>query len=152
VLRPRFADIAIVAGDAAPFASTGLPVVPDPVAGGGPLAGIAAALAWSPRERVFVVACDMPHLDGRVIDRLCAAAAAADVAAAAPVVVGRPEPLHAVYARRCLAVAERRLAAGQLKAADLLADVGFTPVAEAELRAIDAGLRFLTNVNRPEDV
>jgi len=148
VLRPRFADIAIVADDARPWTELGLPVIPDVARGVGPLAGIAAALAWSPCPRLFVIGCDMPFVDLRAIELLLSKSGDA----VAPVVGGRPEPLFAVYSRACAAAIERMLAAGHRKTAGLLDEARATRVDEAELRAIDPELRFLVNINSPTDL
>jgi molybdopterin-guanine dinucleotide biosynthesis protein A len=60
-------------GDAEELAPLGLDLVPDVVAGEGPLAGILAVLEWfgagdhaaDDGPDVFVVACDLPYLDPR---------------------------------------------------------------------------------------
>lgn len=153
VLRPRFPAIAIAANDATPYQGTGLPVLADQVLGQGPLAGIAAALRWCRRPYLLVVAGDMPYLDPRVIDRLLGRRWPG-VDAVAPFVGDEPQPLFALYARRCLAAVERRLAAGQRKASGLLTEEGLTVrrIYEAELRGIDSDLRCLTNVNSVADI
>ena len=145
VLRLLFSDIALCANDPAPYADTGLPVLPDATAGCGPLAGIASALAWTPRPRVFVVACDMPFLEAAAIELLLARAGELVV----PVVGGRPEPLHAVYHRDLLARVQARLSAGRRRAAGLIDDARATLVDEPTLRAVDPELRFLVNLNEP---
>ena len=148
VLRPLFDDIAIVSDDAAPYADAGLPVVADEQPGLGPLGGIAAALAWSPHARVFVVAGDMPFLDARAIELLLTRPGAA----VAPRVGGHAEPLHAVYHRDCLPFIRARLRSGDVKTAALLDEVGAQYVGEDALRELDRELRFLTNVNTPSDL
>jgi molybdopterin-guanine dinucleotide biosynthesis protein A len=148
VLRTLTTDLAIAANDAAPYREHGLPILPDRVAGLGPAAGILAALAWSPHERVVSVGGDMPFLDARVLTALVAC----DGDAVAPRVGGRAEPLCAVYARACAPVIERRLAAGQRSVHGLLAAVDTTWIEEAALRTIDPTLRFLVNVNTSADL
>ena len=149
VLRQLARDVAIVAADPAPFASLGLPVLADDVddAGCGPIAGIAAALAWSPAPRVLVVACDMPLL--AVAPLAALARIDPDAAAVAPEVDGRPEPLCAIYARRCLSSARSLLAAGERKAARLLDVVDAVRV---NARQLDPTLQFLFNVNTTADL
>ena len=148
VLRPLFEDIAIISNDPAPFAELDVPVLPDEVKGEGPLRGIASALAWSPRPRVFVVAGDMPFLNADAIRHLLAQSGQVVV----PVLDGHADPLHAVYQRDCLAVVRRRLEAGQRKAAELLDDVDTVRVDANVLREFDPELRCLTNVNTPVDL
>jgi molybdopterin-guanine dinucleotide biosynthesis protein A len=153
VLAPRCAAIAISANDPAPFHGRGLPVIADPRPGLGPLAGIAAALAWCPAPYLLVVAGDMPYLEPGVIDLLLAHRGPG-TDAVVPFLAGLPEPLLALYARACLPVAERRLAAGQYKAAGLALDPALSVrrVDEAALRAVDMHLRCFTNINALADL
>src|SRR5207249_11747141 len=74
--------------------------VTDRFPGGGPLAGIHAALLASRYPHVFVAACDMPGLDPDVIRFLLARVGRAD--AVVPCWEGDIEPLHAVYAASAL--------------------------------------------------
>lgn len=148
VLRPLFEDIVIISNDPAPFADFGLPVLPDEIQGEGPLRGIASALVWSPRPRVFVVAGDMPFLNADAIRHLIAKSGQVVV----PVLGGHAEPLHAVYQRNCLAIVRRRLGSGQRKAAELLDHVDAVRVDANELREFDPELRCLTNVNTLADL
>jgi molybdopterin-guanine dinucleotide biosynthesis protein A len=81
-LKPQVSDIVINAnGDASRFASFGLPVVPDSVAGfAGPLAGIHAGLEWvkanRPDSRYGVtVATDTPFLPLDLVQRFLAESA-----------------------------------------------------------------------------
>lgn len=152
VLAPRFPAIAISSNDAAAFQDRSLPVIPDRQPGLGPLAGIAAALAWCPAPYLLVVAGDMPYIQPGVIDLLLAQRHEAD--AVVPFVAGLPEPLFAVYARTCLPVAEQRLAQGRRKAAGLVLEHGLAVcrVDEPALRAVDPALRCFTNVNSAADL
>jgi len=79
-LKPQCAAIILNAnGDPARFADTGLPVVPDSVAGfAGPLAGILAGLDWAAAHApaiadVVSVPGDCPFLPGDLVARLSAA-------------------------------------------------------------------------------
>lgn len=153
VVTPRFADLAIAANDPAPYRERGLPILPDEVPDQGPLAGILSALRWSPRPHVMTVPCDMPFVDGRVIDHMLSCREPG-VDAVALFIGGLPEPLFAIYSKQCLPAVEARLNAGRYKASGLLTDEGLAvcQVPESELRAIDPELTSLTNINRPDDL
>ncbi|CAN5332556.1 molybdenum cofactor guanylyltransferase MobA [soil metagenome] len=102
-LRPQCGDIAINAnGDPARFASTGLAVVSDPVAGHvGPLAGILAGMmAAHDRGYDFVatVATDTPFFPRDLVARLAAAAEGNDIACAAS--GGRQHPVIGLWPTR----------------------------------------------------
>ena len=154
VLRPLFARVVLVANDPAPWAALGVPIVPDRVpAGAGPLAGIDAALAaLTPGEEAAVVCVggDMPFLTAGALALLRDHAPAAQAVAAR--VGGLPEPLFARYARSCAPVVAAALAAGRFKAAALLDELAVAWLDEPALRAVDPALRFLTNINTPEDL
>jgi molybdopterin-guanine dinucleotide biosynthesis protein A len=155
ILTPLFSAIAISANDAAPFSGTGLPILPDPVADAGPLAGIAAGLAWSPEPFMFVVAGDMPYLEPAAIELLASHLPGVD--AVAPYDGERAEPLHAFYSRSLAPIVDARLAAGRLAVHELLAatELNVARVQVSELAAAlppAAAERFLTSWNRPEDM
>jgi molybdenum cofactor guanylyltransferase len=146
-------EIALCANDPAPFAHLGLPVLADRAVGLGPLAGIAAALRWSQRRHLLVLAGDMPWVTPAALE--CLLAYCDDSAdAVVPVVGGRLEPLFAVYGPACAPVIEERLARGQRKAAALLSDPALrvARVDEHALAKVDPEFSFLHNVNAPADL
>jgi molybdopterin-guanine dinucleotide biosynthesis protein A len=101
-----------------------------------PLAGLVAGLRASPTELCVVVPVDCPSLTA---DALSALAAACRDAA-----VPQTGPLPGAYRRSALPVLERRLAAGELKLRDALAELD---VAQVELPA-----ELLVNVNLPAEL
>lgn len=141
VLAPRMAEILISGA-----AMYGYRTVHDGRKDAGPLAGIAAGLAATTTPWLFVVAGDMPYVNGDVADRMLAARTdAIDVVGVRR--NGLPEPLLCVLHARVLDVAARRLASGRFKASGLLTDEG---LAVSWLDDIDP--RSLANLNSPEDM
>jgi molybdopterin-guanine dinucleotide biosynthesis protein A len=150
VLAPRVAEILV----SSPRDIAGYRTVRDAVAGIGPLGGIAAGLAACRTRWLLVVAGDMPHITGALIDQLIARAFASvdphasDSADAIGIRIdGLPEPLVCVLHTRTLPILERRIAAGDYKASRLLTD--------AQLRVDwieDVDPAALSNVNSPEDL
>jgi molybdopterin-guanine dinucleotide biosynthesis protein A len=151
VLRGAFSRVFLVANDASPWRDLGLDVVPDLIPGAGPLAGIDAALAalGPGEEAVVCVAGDMPFLTPQALALLRDHPPGGIVAAR---VAGRPEPLFARYARECHPALQAALAAGHLAAGAFLDGYPASYLDEAALRVLDPSLRFLTNVNTPEDL
>ncbi len=151
LLAPRVLEILV----SSPADIAGYRTVRDAVAGAGPLAGIAAGLSASRTEWVLVVAGDMPHITGDLLDRMSAEANASsdeDLIARELCAIGvrsggLPEPLLCILHRGVLGTIERRLAAGRYKASGLLTDEGLrvTWIEAADPRA-------LRNVNSPEDL
>jgi molybdopterin-guanine dinucleotide biosynthesis protein A len=123
-LRPGFDELIVAARDQAqvPPALRAHLVIDG--GGAGPLAGIAAGLAASRHATVFAVACDMPWLPLDLALTMVEAAAGFD--AAVPRVAGRPEPVAAAYRKSALRPIDAAIAAGRLKAAEVLEDMDVT--------------------------
>jgi molybdopterin-guanine dinucleotide biosynthesis protein A len=121
-LHGSFEQVLISANDAAKFAFLGLPVVPDRVAGQGPLMGIASALSASHNELNFVVACDIPQIDLRFVRRMLSQAAGGEADIILPVDRdGKDEPLFAVYRKSALDAINKVLSSGGRKISDVFA-------------------------------
>jgi molybdopterin-guanine dinucleotide biosynthesis protein A len=158
VLAPRTGRIAAVLAhgdDDQPFTRRGLTVLRDPIRGAGPIAALSGALAWASGDALLALACDMPFIDGRVVDLVVARArGGADLAV--PIADGRVQPLLACYGARCRALVDAALAAGEWRLAslpDAARATGLTveEIAESEIRTIDPELRSLVNINEPSD-
>ena len=142
--------------EAAPFAGRGLVVLRDREAGQGPLAGLAAALAWADGALLFALACDMPSVETRAVELVVARARASGADVALPVAGGRAQPLFACYSARAASIVDGALAAGRRRAGALpdaarAAGLVVTVIDEAELAAVDPDLRSIVNVNSPSD-
>ena len=128
-LRADYDPIRVIGPPRPQTERLGLPVQPDLRPDCGPLGGIHAALATA------------SHLAGLLPGH----------DAVVPVWEGRPIPVCAFYAVRCLGAVEARLERRRLKAADFLDDVSVRWVKESELQSLDPrGLSFF-NLNTPED-
>jgi molybdopterin-guanine dinucleotide biosynthesis protein A len=92
--------VVTIGGDTAALAALGLETLSDTAPGEGPLGGIIDALENSDDDLVVVLACDHPTINHHLVRLLVETIADDD--AAVPVVDGTPQPLAAVYARRCL--------------------------------------------------
>jgi molybdopterin-guanine dinucleotide biosynthesis protein A len=151
VLTPRVAEVIISLAGPGPLAELGLRPVFDERSDAGPLAGVAAAFVASPRPWLLVVAGDMPHLVGAVLDALLAAAGD-DVDAVVPRVGGYPEPLCALYGAGAQPVIEAHLARGERRTQSILAALRVAWLEEDVLRGLDPALATFTNVNEPAQV
>jgi molybdopterin-guanine dinucleotide biosynthesis protein A len=151
VLRPIFSRLLVVANDPAPWRARGVEVVPDRVAGAGPLAGISAALAAaSDQAAVVCLAGDLPFLSPALLRALRDRAPEADAVAPRP--AGRAEPLCARYAVRARATVDARLDGGRLALHELLAELATEWLDDQTLAALDPeGLSFF-NLNTPDDL
>jgi molybdopterin-guanine dinucleotide biosynthesis protein A len=151
VLRPLFPRVLAVANDPAPWHARGVEVVPDRVAGAGPLAGLAAALeAAGEAEAVVCLAGDLPFLSPALLTALRDRAPEADALAPRP--AGRAEPLCARYSVRARSVVEGRLAGGQLALHELLAELATVWLDDQALATLDPGGLSFVNLNTPDDL
>lgn len=124
-------------------------IVSDTYPGMGPLAGIQAGLAQCTTPYVFVVACDMPDLNERLIRHLVSKAAGSDVVL--PESGKGLEPLHAVYGKGCLGAMNESLAAGISKIVACFDRLKVTVVSRREIAAIDPAFLSFRNINTPEE-
>lgn len=139
LLAPRVAEILVAtAHDIAGYRCV-RDVLPDV----GPLAGIAAGLAAMTTPWLLVIAGDMPHMTGEVIDELLAAAAEDAVGVR---IRGLAEPLVCVLHQRVLAAIERRIESRRYKVADMFADMRVTWL------DLDRHMQAFSNVNEPADL
>jgi molybdenum cofactor guanylyltransferase len=150
LFRTLFPQVLVATNRPERFRGLGVETIGDRYPGSGPLAGIHAALLATRHPHAFVAACDMPGLDADVIRFLLGRIASAD--AIVPRWEGDVEPLHAVYATRCVTAMDASLRAGQHAMRDFLARIAVDYVDETELRRIGGAAASLTNVNTPEEL
>lgn len=115
----------------------------------GPIGGLHAGAQAASGEALFVVACDMPCVNPRVVSRLY------DLLDDHEAVIpcwrpGMYEPLHAVYARSALRRYLEDHEDLSLRAMISALDCRFVPV--ESLRDLDPGLKTFTNINRLDDL
>lgn len=120
-------------------------LVPDELPDAGPLGGIVAALRRSPHPLLAVVAVDMPWVNPALLSLLAARIGDRDVALCQT--QRGPEPLHAVYARTAIPVAEAALHSADRSVRGMVARLRAVVVIEEEWRAAGFSERFASNVN-----
>jgi len=113
-LQPHFSPILVSANDVKRYAFLNVRVVPDDVPGQGALMGIASALAVSPRDVNFVVACDIPYIHVPFVRRMLAETYASTCDGVVPRTAdNKYEPLFAVYRRTMVEPMRQVLASGE---------------------------------------
>jgi molybdopterin-guanine dinucleotide biosynthesis protein A len=131
-------------GDPVRYANLGYPIHADLVADCGPLGGIFTAVTLAATDWSLVVACDMPGLSIVSLRTLIARAGQClGNCVIATGAGGEPEPLCAIYHRRCLPVLDRAVRDKRLKMRDL--------VPELEPEIVPLPPSALANVNTPEE-
>lgn len=121
--------------------------VADLYTGRGALAGLHAALQESRTSHIFAVACDMPYLNGDLITRLAGLREEGDVVI--PHGEKGPEPLHALYGKRCLPAMERALVQGRRRIVSFFPEVRVCNFSPALVAALDPRFDSFKNINTP---
>lgn len=115
----------------------------------GPLVGLAKGLAATEVPYCFVVGCDMPFLQPKVIGYMAGLLDGCDVLV--PVLEGRLQPLHAFYSHRCLPLATRLLDVGAVSLRSLLASCHVRTIDVAEFSHLDPELLSFRDVDTLSD-
>jgi molybdenum cofactor guanylyltransferase len=139
-------------GQQVPALATEIAIVRDPIAGRGPLQGLAAGLRALPDsvDLVYASATDVPFLEPRWIARLPELIGNCDLAI--PFIGKRYHPLAALYRKdSVLPVIEGMLSADRLRLVSIVDEVKVRVVHEDEMRAVDPTLETVRNLNEPED-
>jgi len=145
-------------GQALPALPPGVVVVDDPVAGLGPLQGLAAGLAAVAEraEAAFVCATDLPFLRPAFIRRVLRELTDG-VDVVLPVAHGFRQPLAAAYRTSLAGLADRLLADGKRGVGTIFEQCAVVRLDEAalladpELAREDPELESVVNVNTPEE-
>ena len=120
-------------------------IASDIVRGPGALGGLLTALVHAEVNHCFVVACDMPLLNISVIRKILGQRCNMDVRV--PVWNQEPQPLHALYSKRCIPFIEKRIQQGDFRIVDFYQDVAVQPVPEDVWRESEQDCLSFFNVN-----
>jgi molybdopterin-guanine dinucleotide biosynthesis protein A len=143
-------DLLIVGNDLERFRGLDARMIPDSVSGVGALGGICTALESARHTYVFVAACDLPFLDMNLVRYMVLLAPGYDVVM--PYVRGEAEPLHAIYAKTCLAPMRGMIEAGERRIVPVLPQVRVRDVRDDEIQIFDPEFRSFFNLNTPKDL
>ncbi len=144
-----FEEVIVVGSEPGQYDFMPCRLVPDLFPGMGALAGIHSALFHSDTDRVFVVACDMPHIKGELIRYLCGFGGEADVVV--PEGESGPEPLYAVYGKGALPALEQALRDGRKGLCSFHEGLRVHRVGRDTVESIDPDMSSFRNINTPED-
>jgi molybdopterin-guanine dinucleotide biosynthesis protein A len=125
-------------------------IVADAYPGSGALVGLASGLAASKARYNLAVACDMPFLNLDLLRYMLGLRAGFDLVV--PRMGGLVEPLHAVYAKSCLAPMERLLEQGDMRIYALTDMVRVRYVEADEIDRFDPKHLSFFNVNTSSDL
>ena len=147
------AGSATLVGSIEKYQHLGYGVIPDPVEGFGPLAGVLAALEDSASSWNLVVACDMPRLTGEFLRFLLAEAQGSKADVLLPISPDKsPEPLCAVYSASARNPIRRAVDGGVHKMTRGFEGLKIRQIFPQEYQAFNLDGKLFTNLNVPQDL
>ncbi len=148
-LASLFDEVLIVAKEAPDYAAGPARVVVDGVAERAAIHGLVRALEEA-EDRIFVLAVDQPAVPPALLRAIAYRSLDGDAAAVVPRAGGRLQPLAAVWRRRCLEPARRRVAGGDLSLHGLAREVAADVFDEKAWSEIDPSGAAFANLNTLE--
>jgi molybdopterin-guanine dinucleotide biosynthesis protein A len=145
-----FEHVILVTNEPLTYSHLNLEIVNDLIPYSSALVGIYTGLFYASTPYCFVVACDMPFLNRKVIDYMVSLRKNYDVVI--PVLDDGYHPIHALYSRRCITPIEQLIRTGNFKITDFFNRVKIREVTPKELRTLDLPLEAVLNINTPEDL
>ncbi|MDP1758186.1 MAG: molybdenum cofactor guanylyltransferase [Thermodesulfovibrionales bacterium] len=157
LMRNLFGRVVISTNTPELYFYCGAPMIGDIINQRGPLTGIFSVLSNIKDDAIFVVACDMPFLNGQLIRYMVDKynnfnSGTNKWDAVIPVFEGKPQPLFGIYSKNILGIIEERLNKGLKKLKDLLTEINVLYIKEEEVRQIDPEGRSFLNINTMEDL
>jgi molybdopterin-guanine dinucleotide biosynthesis protein A len=160
VVTDMFADTFVVANEPELYEDLDVDVVKDILPYRGPLGGILSGLLVSQHSHAFVIACDMPLIDSKIVRELVRQRHEHDVVVAAH--DDGIEPLLGVYSKNCIKPLEESLFNGDLSLKDFLSGLNSATfeigqslsgsnTGSGSGASSEVGLPPYFNVNTPQD-
>lgn len=150
LLASLFSETLLVTNTPETYDFLGWPMTADIYPGAGPLAGIHAALKKVASPKIFVIGCDMPLVEEKLVRLLCRESKGWD--AVVPELTKGLEPLCAVYSQTCLAIIEKNLNNGHRKLHRLFDQIRTNKIPEDIVQTADHDLVSFKNINKRADL
>lgn len=148
--KSLFPDVMIVTNTPLDYLDQDARIATDIIPGKGPLGGIYTGLFLSPREYAFVAACDLPFFNPDFIRYMVGRIGTYDIVV--PETENGPEPLHAIYSRKCLTRIEALIREDRLKVTGFFKSFRTLRITPQEYGGFEPGKRMFYNVNTLSDL
>jgi molybdopterin-guanine dinucleotide biosynthesis protein A len=146
-----FKEVIIVVNDPKDFAGWDMMVVTDIIPSRCALAGLHAGLFYASNPWIYVTACDVPFINEKVIRHLVE-----QREPGTEVIIPRTkdglEPLAAAYSRECIPMIETNLENKIFMVQKFFRKKKVQELSVQDLKKLDPTMRFMFNVNTPEDL
>jgi len=150
VFKGLFKEIIIVTNLPLDYLDQDAMIVTDIFPGRGPIGGIHTGLFFSSNEHAFFAACDMPFFNSEFISYMVSRIGKYDIVV--PETEKGPQPLHAIYSRKCLNRIKTLIAEDRLKVTGFYKGFRTLSIPTKEIARYDPESRMFLNVNTPEDL
>jgi molybdenum cofactor guanylyltransferase len=150
LFRSVFREVIIVTISPLDYLDQEAIIVTDILPEKGALGGLYTGLFYATDEYAFLAACDMPFLNTAFMEYMARQAAGYDIVIPAP--PDGLQPLHAIYARRCLPAIRSRLDRNRLQIKGFYPGHRILEISPEILDTFDPEERMFLNVNTPEDL
>ncbi|SDU08821.1 molybdenum cofactor guanylyltransferase [Desulfobacula phenolica] len=146
-----FQEIIIVVNEPEEFAGWDMTVVTDIIPSQCALAGLHAGLFYASCPYAYVTACDTPFVKQSVIEHIVG-----QIEPGYEVILPRTddglETLSAVYSKECIPLIENNLAKNIFMIKNFFRKKKVKEIPVEQLKALDPEMRFIFNVNTPDDL
>ena len=147
-LNHFFDRVAVVTNDPKKFDFlSGVLVIEDVVHEKGPMGGIYSALKAGGDDQMFFMACDMPCVEGTLIETMIQAAEGFDVVV--PRYKDKIEAVFTIYSHNCIEPFKKQLRRGNHKLRSIFPEVKTRYI---EISELGLGPEIFFNINSPEDL
>ncbi len=128
----------------------GLPMIGDVINSRGPMTGIYSVLKNPDINEIFVVGCDMPFINKKLIQFILKRWNN-DWDSVIPLFNGKPQPLLGIYSKRVASKMETAIKNNQKSLIAFLNKIKVLFIKEGEVKEIDPGGRSFVNINTLEE-
>lgn len=149
LLKSIFKRIIVVTNNPKDYKFRGIKVVKDIISGCGPLSGIHAGLVASDSLYNFVVACDMPNLNLKLIKYMMRKTNAFDVVV--PHLAKGYETLFAIYSKNCIIPIYKTLSLRDFRIRNFFKKVKVKEIRRKEVKRFGNPDILFANINTPLD-
>ncbi len=148
--RSVFPKIMIITNTPLDYLDQDAGIATDIYPGKGPLGGIYTGLFFSPTEHAFVAACDQPFFNPDFISSMIDRIGSYDIVV--PQTERGPEPLHAIYSRKCVGRIHALLGENRLKIAGFYKSFRTLYIPSSEYGKFEPGEKMFYNMNTLSDL
>lgn len=150
LMQALFCETMIITNDPGHYIHFKVPLIGDVFSLKGPLTGIVTALINSKTEWVFIIACDMPFINEKIIRHM--ASQRDGYECVVPFHDSHAEPLLAFYSKKTADAMEKALKRRERKIQTFLAYQRVKYIDESTIRSLCPYDRIFINLNTPDDL